>query len=159
ETGMRAFFDDMMNFDDFTELAKDGTIYPAFTASAAADAREQTLRTIINFLITETKDYRDLYTTRQTFISPTLAAIYGVTTLPGWNTYEFPKDSGRAVLLTQVSFLALHSTPGRSSPTLRGKALREILLCQPVPPPPPNVDFSIVDNPNPNLHTARERLE
>ena len=31
------------------------------------------------------------------------------------------------------SFLSLHSHPGRSSPTRRGKALREIFLCQKVP--------------------------
>jgi hypothetical protein len=60
--------------------------------------------------------------------------------------------------LTQVSFLTLHAQPARSSPTLRGKALREVFLCQKVPSPPPNVDFSAVDNPDPRLHTARERL-
>jgi hypothetical protein len=46
----------------------------------------------------------------------------------------------------------------RSSPTLRGKALREILFCQKVPPPPPNVDFSIIEDPSANFRTARERL-
>ena len=46
ETGMRAFFDDMMAFDDFNNLAKDAAIYPAFTGVTVADAREQTLRTI-----------------------------------------------------------------------------------------------------------------
>jgi len=61
-------------------------------------------------------------------------------------------------LLTQVSFLAAHAHPGRSSVTLRGKALREKLLCQQVPRPPPNVDFSIVENPDSTLRTARERL-
>jgi hypothetical protein len=61
-------------------------------------------------------------------------------------------------LLSQVSFLALHSHPTRSSPTLRGKALRETLLCQRVPPPPPNVDFSAVDNPDSPFATQRERV-
>ena len=70
-----------------------------------------------------------------------------------------PADSPRVGLLTQVSFLALHSHPGRSSPTLRGKALRELLLCQPVPSPPANVDFSALENPDPNIKTQRDRLE
>jgi hypothetical protein len=52
----------------------------------------------------------------------------------------------------------LHSHPTRTSPTLRGKALRELLLCQHVPPPPPNVDFSAVDNPNSQYKTVRERI-
>ncbi|MGE3475844.1 MAG: DUF1588 domain-containing protein [Rhodospirillaceae bacterium] len=41
---------------------------------------------------------------------------------------------------------------------MRGKALRELLLCQPVPRPPANVDFSAVENPDPRLRTARDRL-
>ena len=41
---------------------------------------------------------------------------------------------------------------------MRGKGLREKLLCQQVPRPPPNVDFSIVENPDSTLRTAREKL-
>ncbi len=61
--------------------------------------------------------------------------------------------------MTQFSFAAVHSHPGRSSPTLRGKAVRELLLCQKVPDPPGNVDFKIVQEAdNPQYKTARERL-
>ncbi len=158
ETGMRAFFDDMFGFDDFNALSKDATVYPKFTGQAMADAREETIRTAIDHLVTQKKDYRDLYTTRQTFISPALAVIYGLTTPPSWTRYQFPADSPRAGILTHISFLAVHSHPGRSSATLRGKALRELLLCQPVPRPPANVDFSAVENPKANLRTARDRV-
>jgi hypothetical protein len=159
EDGVRAFFDDMFAFDDFDNLAKDPTIYPKVTGATIIDAREQTLRTVYDQLIVKNKDYRDLYTTRETFISPNLATIYNLpATVPGWVPYTFPPDSPRAGLLTQVSFLAVHAHPGRSSPTRRGKALRELLLCQKVPSPPPNVDFSLVDNPPPNIKTQRERV-
>ena len=156
--GVRAFFDDMLQFDAFDNLAKDASIYPSFTASTVQDAREQTLRTIVDHLITKDRDYRDLYTTRETFISPLLAALYRLPTSAGWVAYEFPEGSPRAGLLTQISFLARHSHPGRSSATLRGKALRELLLCQPVPPPPANVDFSAIENPKAKLLTARDRV-
>jgi hypothetical protein len=56
-----------------------------------------------------------------------------------------------------VSFLAAHSHAVRSSPTLRGKALRELFLCQEVPDPPPNVDFSALEEAE-GAATARERL-
>ena len=46
ETGMRAFFDDMLAFDSFAALGKDGQMYPVFTGVTAADAREETLRVI-----------------------------------------------------------------------------------------------------------------
>jgi hypothetical protein len=158
EDGMRAFFDDMFAFDDFDTLSKDPTVYPFFTGVTVADAREQTLRTVIDQLIAKKKDYRDLYTTRETFISPALAALYNLPSSPGWQPYEFPPNSPREGMLTQISFLAVHAHPGRSSPTRRGKALRELLLCQTVPNPPPNVDFSALENPDAHYKTQRERV-
>jgi hypothetical protein len=158
ETGVRAFFDDMLGFDDFAVLSKDPSIYPAFIADTVGDAREQTLRMIVDQLIVKDGDYRDLYTTRDTFISPALAPLYGVPAPPGWTPYRVPQDSERVGLLTQIAFLSSHAHPGRSSATLRGKALRELLLCQKVPRPPPNVDFSLIEDPKSTLRTARERL-
>ena len=158
EDGVRAFFDDMMAFDEFGSLAKDPIVYPMVTGATLADAREQTLRTVIDHVITRNMDYRDLFITRKTFMSMNLAAVYGTPTSNGWVAYEFPQESARSGLLTQVSFLAAHSHAVRSSPTLRGKALRELFLCQKVPPPPPNVDFSLLEDAG-DLKTARERLK
>lgn len=158
ESGVRAFFDDMFAFDLFDSLAKDPKKYPAVSGATLKDAREQTLLTVIDHVLHKNADYRDLFTTRATFISPALGPLYGAVAPPGWTAYELPADGKRAGLLTQVSFLTLHAQPARSSPTLRGKALREVFLCQKVPSPPPNVDFSAVDNPDPRLRTARERL-
>ncbi len=167
EYGVRAFFADMLGFDDFATLAIDTNLYPKFTKNVEDNAREQTLRTVADHLITRNRDYRDLMTTRDTFLTQSLAAIYGVP-LPhrqemggavAWVPYQFPADDPHVGLLTQVSFLSLHSHPGNTSPTLRGKALRENLLCQRVPPPPGNVDFSIVqDTNNPLFKTVRQRL-
>jgi hypothetical protein len=159
--GARAFFNDMMAFDAFADLSKDTTIYPKFTNAVIADAQEQTLRTITDHLLTAKGDYRDLFTTRKTFMTPLLGTIYRVPveTKEGWEAHEFAADDPRQGLLTQISFLSLHSTPGRSSPTIRGKALREVLLCQKVPDPPGNVNFNLVqDTKNPNFRTARARL-
>ena len=158
EKGVRAFFDDMFAFDAFAALSKDAMVYPAFTGVTAADAREETLRVVVDQLITKQGDYRDLFTTRETFISPRLAAIYKLPAPPAWTRYTFPENANRAGIVTHVSFLATHAHPVRSSPTMRGKALRELLLCQPVPPPPPNVDFSALENPKSPFKTTRDRV-
>lgn len=158
EVGMRAFFDDMLAFDDFESLAKDPIVYPNVTAKTLADAREQTLRTIVDHLLLQEADYRDLFTTRKTYMSMSLAALYGIPTQSGWAPYEFNEEDHRAGLLTHVSFLAANSHAVRSSPTLRGKAMRELLLCQHVPDPPPNVDFSTLEDAG-DVSTARERLK
>jgi len=159
ESGVRAFFDDMFGFDHFDALTKDPEKYPTITGATLQDAREQTLRTVVDHLLHKNADYRDLFTTRSTFISRALGPVYQVGAPPGWAAYELPADSGRAGILTHVSFLTLHAHPARSSATLRGKALREVFLCQKVPPPPPDVDFSAVEDPDSSLKTAREKLE
>ena len=166
ETGVRAFFSDMLAFDGFSTLAKDTTLYPKFTSQVLRDAQEQTMKTIIAHLLTDKGDYRDLFTTRKTFMTPLLASIYKVQVtfpegvLDPWVEYEYPANAEQAGILTEASFVGLHSQPGRSSATVRGKALREIVLCQKVPDPPGNVNFNLVqDVNNPNFKTARQRLE
>ena len=48
----------------------------SFTGVTVQDAREQTLRTAVDHVLVKNLDYRDLFTTRTTFLSPALAAIY-----------------------------------------------------------------------------------
>jgi hypothetical protein len=161
EDGVRAFFTDFLAFDKFEELAKDPQIYPAFGPKVARDAREQTLHTLTDLLVTKQGDYRDIFTAKQTFMTRALGVVYQVPVpkKDGWMPYEFAADDPRGGILTQISFNLLYSHPGRSSATLRGKAVRELLLCQPVPMPPANVSFNVVqDTNNPLYKTARERL-
>ena len=161
EVGVRSFFTDMLSFDGFDTLAKDAMIYPEFNPAVAADAQEQTLRTIVDLLVTQNADYRDLFTTRKTFMDRVLGPIYYVPVPPkhGWEPYEFPAGDPRAGVLAQISFASLYAHPGQSSPTLRGKAVREVFLCQKVPAPPANVNFAVAqDTSNPEYRTARARL-
>jgi hypothetical protein len=160
EVGMRAFFDDMLELDTFDTLSKDSLLYPKWGSAMATSAREETLRTVIGLTLHDNGDIRDLMTTRQTYIDRRLAMLYGVA-FPftgDWVKYEFPAESGRSGILTQISMLSMFSHPGRSSPTKRGVAINEIFLCSPAPVPPNNVDFSVVNNPNSSMKTLRERL-
>jgi hypothetical protein len=166
EDGMRAFFSDMLGLDDIDNMAKDAVIYPKFDTMIAQDAKEQTLRTIMNVVLKEKGDYREVFTTPKTFLTRRLGAIYNVPVVNNaanggpelWQEYTFAADDPRAGIVSHMSFVALHSHPGRSSPTLRGKAIRELLLCQKVPAPPGNVDFTLFNDPNAPNKTARERL-
>jgi hypothetical protein len=160
-SGVRGYFSDMLGFDGFASLAKDPQIYPKYGSAVATDAQEQTLRTLTDLLVTHDGDYRDIFTTRKTYLTRLLGSVYGVPVMAstGWEPHEYPDGDPRAGILMEVSFVSLHSHPGRSSPTIRGKALREIFLCQKVPDPPGNVNFALVqDTKNPAFHTARARL-
>lgn len=162
EVGLRSLFADLYDFRQFDDglVRKDGTLFPIYTQPMIEEAKEQTLRTIVSHLA-RGLDYPSLFTTRESFLTRRLGVVYQVPvpTSVGWEPYRFADDSGRAGLLSHVSLNALHSHPGRSSATLRGKFVREVLLCQEVPAPPANIDFSIVENTEGELRTARERLE
>lgn len=162
--GVRAFFSDMFAYDQFEGLTKDQNFYPKYTSQLAQDAREQTLRTIVDLLVNQKGDYRDLFTTKKTFLNRNLGSLYQVPVRiedkDAWVPYTFGPQDKRAGILTLAAFLMLDPThEGRSSPTIRGKTVRELLLCQQVPLPPGNVDFSAVQNTADQVHrTARERL-
>ena len=160
DAGARAFFDDMLQLDAFDTVSKDNLLYPKWGSGMADSAREETLRTVIALTLHDNSDIRDLVTTRQTYIDRRLAVLYRVP-FPftgDWVKYEFPADSGRSGILTQISMLSMFSHPGRSSPTKRGVALLDIFLCSPTPEPPNDVDFSVVNDTNSPLKTLRERL-
>ena len=58
-----------------------------------------------------------------------------------------------------AGILTNHALASRTSPTLRGVFVRERILCQDIPPPPPNVDVNLAEPaPGAEAQTTRERL-
>ena len=169
ENGVRAFFSDMLEFDKFSALDKDPTIYPRYTNTVGKDMQESLLRVLVDELLVNRVPYPQLFRTRETYLTPALAALIDVQIplpqgasngAPGqdWTKYEFAPNDPRAGFLTMPAFTALNAHPGKSSPTLRGKAIREDLLCQKVPDPPANVNF-MAFNDLKSGPTARDRLQ
>lgn len=158
DDGARAFFTDMLQLDGFENLVKDSAIYPKFNQSVSDSAKEQTLRTTVDLLVHKRQDYRDLFTSYDTFINRPLASVVRVpfASSGDWTPYTFPQSSERSGILTQVAFLSLFAHPGSSSPTRRGIKVREIFLCLPTPDPPADVDFSKVQASS--AGTVRARL-
>jgi hypothetical protein len=72
----------------------------------------------------------------------------------GWARADLPRDQ-RAGLLTQGSLLASQAHADKTSFILRGKLVREALLCTPIPPPPADAVNNEVMLPA--TATARER--
>jgi hypothetical protein len=160
--GVRAFFEDVFLFDRFDNLNKDVTQYPVFNIRMAADAREQTLRFVVDQLVAQQADYRSLFTSRQLPMTRSLGPVYGmpVRAVEGWEEAVLPASQPRAGLLSQASFAMLFAHPGRSSATLRGVFLREALLCQTIPEAPADVDFTqFVQEVSAVHNTARDRLQ
>lgn len=86
---------------------------------------------------------------KSVFVDDALAGVYGVE--PG-----VFQDENRAGILTQPGLMAMLAHAEQSAPVQRGKFVREQLLCQQLPPPPPDVDTTPPD-PAPDA-TTRERF-
>jgi hypothetical protein len=168
QNGVRAFFSDMLQFDDFSSLDKDPTIYARYTTTVGKDMQESMLRVLVDQLLVKRVSYPELFNTHEIYLTPALAAIENVQLpmqpgasngAPGtdWVKYVFAPKDPRAGFLTMPAFTALHAHPGKSSPTLRGKAIREELLCQKIPDPPAGVNFTLFFS-SKSGPTARDRL-
>jgi hypothetical protein len=158
---MQAFFDEYLDLASIPSIHRDPTLYPTFTpALAAAMATE--LRLLADELTWRSDgDLLDLFSTRRTFVNDVLAAHYGVTA-PGASAVAFvpaelPADGPRSGLLTRAGLLTLNAHEASTSPTLRGKFLRERVLCSTVPAPPPDVNTQLVSDPTVG-GTLREQL-
>ena len=91
-------------------------------------------------LFDEAKPWKELFSTNQTTISSTLGSIYGISGLSSTATIvNLPM--GRAGILSTAGFLSIVPKFSDTSPTMRGKFIRERLMCQTVPPPPPTVNI------------------
>jgi hypothetical protein len=136
---------------------------PQLTPSVRAALVEETLRLVDDVVWTKNADVRELLRSTDTFVNDELARYYGFA-LPGSGSsfvkIATPPEQGRAGLLTRGAFLLRFAQPDRSSPTLRGKFIREQLLCASVPPPPPGVTTVLPDEEGDGLpHTTRDRIE
>jgi len=157
--GIRAFFDEMLQLDLLDHLNKDPTVFGHYSPEVGPAAREETLRLIEHLVFEVDSDYRELFTTRTTFIDRKLASIYAVPapTREGFGMYEYPEDSPRQGILGHLSILAPHANESSTSATKRGAFLRETLLCGTIPEPPADVNTTI-PSPSPTSLTLRDRV-
>ena len=157
--GLRAFATEWLQLDELDDLVKDPMIYTQASSDVGPAAREETLRDLERIAFDLDADVRDLLTTRETYINRKLASVYGVRA-PSQTDFALatlPDDQPRRGLLGQLSMLALQAHPTTTSPTLRGKFIRTILLCQTVPPPPVNLNTAIPEASD-TARTMRQRL-
>ena len=157
--GLRAFVTDWLGLGVLSDLSKDPMVFLAASPELGPSAREETLRFVEHHVLDRDAPLFDLILSRETFVDRRLAALYEVRapSADGFGMVTLPEDGERRGLLGQASLLAIWAHPTSSSPTLRGRFVRETLLCQFVPPPPVSVDTAIPE-PSPEARTLRDRL-
>ena len=86
-----------------------------------------------------TRKMTEFFTADVNFVDATLAKLYGVTAPAGRATARHQANDQRVGFMGLASFLTFTSFSYRTAPTLRGKWVLENLLCEEIPPPPPDV--------------------
>lgn len=122
----------------------------------AGPAWERSLLGFVDDIFVTGGGTKRLFTDRQVLVDSTLAPLYGYPSPADGTTSLIVPPEPRSGLLGQPGLLALLALPDQSSPIRRGVFVREQLLCQGVPAPPPSVNNSPPD-PAPGL-TTRERF-
>ena len=132
-----------LRFDRVLGTAKDRRRYPKFNREAAVAMTEEARR-FVRDLAWGDRNFMDLLTDPHGYLSADLAAIYDLPVpTREYERVRFTEKSERAGILGQALFLASTAKPDDTSPTARGLFVREQLLCQHVPPPPPGVDTNL----------------
>lgn len=138
------FYAEVLKLRALEELPKDPATYPLFSPGLAAAMRQETLALIDDVAFTTDSDFRNILNAPYTFVNGPLAALYGLIPDPNqlgdtWQRFDLPPETKRGGILGQSAFLASYAHISSTSPTLRGKFVREALMCQGMPAPPPDV--------------------
>lgn len=161
QAAVLGFFAEYFSLGRLDTAAKDKKLFPQFTPALIAAMREEILRDVGDVIFTRDADYRELLGGTTTFINDELARLYGLPS-PGaggdFAPVELPASTQRGGLLGTAGILALNAHATTTSPTHRGKFVREYLLCQDIPPPPPGVVTSLDPEMGAGPLTLRQRL-
>ncbi len=136
-----------MGVDRLADVVKDAKLFPSWTDDVKAALLAETGR-FGSWVIQEGgAKVETLLTSPVSFQSASLYKLYGVKDPGGSAAADGSKKvlldpKQRSGILTQAGTLAATAAANQSNPILRGKFVRQALLCQELPPPPPNVNTS-----------------
>jgi hypothetical protein len=136
-------------------LVKNPELYPEFQApSFRASLQGQAAAFFDDVLNVQGGKLNALFTSPTVFYNKDTASYYGMT---GGDTFQSAQrtDGTAFGMLTLPAFLAVQGKPNESSPIYRGRFVREALLCQQLPSPPPNIPAPPEVTPG---SSTRERL-
>jgi len=154
-----AFYGELFRLRDIETLVKDAESFPDFTPELAASMRGETLALIEHLAFDQKTSFVDIFDAPYSFVDPTLADFYGVDYPEGETGFvkvTLPDEQDRTGIMSHAAMLALQAHSDGSSPTLRGKFVRESLLCQSIPAPPNDIETALPADSD--FKTKKEKL-
>lgn len=158
-----AFAEEYMRLDRISLQAKGASLFPEYNAALQTAMVRDIRGTWESIAFDDRTSALDLFTTTKVLVNTDLARLYGLDTTglsaTTFQTRSLPADGPRIGILGRAGFLSLFANQKEGSPTLRGRFVREALLCFPIPLPPGDIDIVLEDPPADMPLTKRQRLE
>jgi len=157
------FAEEYMRLDRIATQAKDPALFPEYGANLQAAMVRDIRDTWASLAFDDQASFYDLFTTTKVVVNADLARLYGIDatglTSTVFQTKSLPAGGTRSGVLSKAGLLSEFANQQSGSPTLRGKFIRESLMCLTIPPPPPGVNTAVVDQPTNVPMTRRQKLE
>lgn len=144
DASLHRFVDEWLHLDRLASVPRDAMLFPELTAEVRAAMAGETHRFMAG-VFRSGGDLNELLTASHSYMNDALVAYYGVPAGSGEadaGGYRRVDTGAAAGLLGLGGVMTTHALPTSSSPIHRGKLVRERLLCQDMPPPPPALDTS-----------------
>ncbi len=158
--GLKRFSSQWLSLQGLELVEKDPSLFPDFDRSLAQDMRTETEAFVDRVVWDLDGDFQSLLSSDQSYMNGRLRSLYGVVADEGsedwaWHTVSAGERPGG--VLTQASFLARWAHAAETAPVLRGKYIRDRILCRDIPPPPDNIVPEVA--PPDDVKTNRDRLQ
>lgn len=157
ESVVRRFYDWWLSLDRLANLEKPANPASWFSPAAAAAMRKQVHDFASTITWAPDASFARLLTESVVVVPTELTPAYPASASPAGQ----PRQLDPVVysgILTLPAPMAIFAKSSREAPTLRGRLVRDRLLCDAVPPPPPSVDVPL-GAPDATRITVRQRLE
>jgi Protein of unknown function (DUF1592)/Protein of unknown function (DUF1588)/Protein of unknown function (DUF1595)/Protein of unknown function (DUF1587)/Protein of unknown function (DUF1585) len=122
-------------------IQRDPAQFPSFGPELMQSMQGEFTRLLDDFMFTPKSSFLDLYTAPYGYADAKLAAIYG-TSNPGANglgRVDFSGSADRGGFFTTPAFLTATTRGNDTSVIQRGLYVRQVVLCDELPQPPPGI--------------------
>lgn len=140
---------------DVRYIAKSNALFPNFNAQVSTAMDDEQIAFISNVFTQSDSLFKDLFLSDTLWINQALANFYGISGVTASEPTPTPSNAERHGILNLGAVLASHAKMDQTSPISRGVFVRERLLCQTFPAPPPNAGDVV---PLDNSLSTRERF-
>lgn len=135
---IEAFAEQWLGTERVTSLVRSATLFPRFDDALREAMRDETRRFVSHVVFDGGGTFDELLTANYSMLNESLATVYGVTGVEGEELRRVSLDaSRRSGFLTHPALLASTAHSDQTSPIRRGLFIRQRMLCQDFPPPPP----------------------